>query len=252
MNCPIWMYLTKQTSVRVLLAVLALAMSSAAGAQEKNAAPHGQLATFYMVLLHRGPQWTAEQTPELAKLQEQHQAHIFALLDSGQAVAAGPLADDGEIRGVEILAVGSADDAKKLADADPAVKAGHLTVEVHSWMTDETAIHPYEKPVKLAPFFLAFLHRGPKWTPEETAETKALQEAHMANIGRLAKAGKLVLAGPFTDDNGKLAGIFVFHANSLGEAKELADSDPAVKAGRLVLEIRPWLVPQGILRQIAQ
>jgi uncharacterized protein YciI len=249
------MYMTKQTSLRVLLALLVLALLSVAGAQEKNAAPQGQLATFYMVLLHRGPQWSAEQTPELAKLQEQHRAHIFALLDSGQAVASGPFGDEGEIRGVEILAVGSADDAKKLAGADPAVKAGHLTVEIHSWMTDKAAIHPYEKPVKpvkLVPFFLAFLHRGPKWTPEETPETKALQEAHMANIRRLAEAGKLVLAGPFTDDNGKLAGIFVFQVDSLEEAKELADSDPAVKAGRLILEIHPWLVPQGILRQITQ
>lgn len=252
MRRDIHIHLTKPTSLRFLLALLALAWSGAATAQEKNPARQGQLTTFYMVLLHRGPQWTAAQTPELARLQEQHQTHVVALLDSGQAVAAGPLADDGEIRGVEILAVGSADDAKKLADADPAVKAGHLTAEIHSWMTDKTAIHPYEKPVKLTPFFLAFLHRGPKWTPEETAETNALQEAHMANIRRLAEAGKLVLAGPFTDDNGKLAGIFVFQVDSLDEANELANSDPAVKAGRLVLEIHPWLIPQGILRRITQ
>ncbi len=244
--------MTKPTSLRLLLALLALALPGSATAQEKNPAPQAQLTTFYMVLLHHGPQWTAAETPELARLQEQHQTHVLALLDSGQAVAAGPFADDGEIRGVEILAAGSADDAKRLAEADPAVKAQHLTVEIHSWMTDKTAIHPYEKPLKLAPFFLAFLHRGPKWTPEETPETEALQEAHMANIRRLAEAGKLVLAGPFTDNNGKLAGIFVFQVDSLEEAKELADSDPAVKAGRLVLEIHPWFVPQGILRQITQ
>ena len=68
----------------------------------------------------------------------------------------------------------------------------------------------------------------------------------MDNINRLAETKKLVVAGPF-GDNGTLRGIFVFKVASLAEAQALAETDPAVKAGRLALDIHPWLVPEGIL-----
>jgi uncharacterized protein YciI len=57
---------------------------------------------------------------------------------------------------------------------------------------------------------------------------------------------KLVVAGPFGDD-GNLRGIFVFKVASLDEAKALAETDPAVIAGRLAIDMHPWLVPEGIL-----
>jgi uncharacterized protein YciI len=57
---------------------------------------------------------------------------------------------------------------------------------------------------------------------------------------------KLVVAGPFGDD-GRLRGIFVFRVDSLDEARNLTQTDPAVQAGRLALELHPWLVPEGIL-----
>jgi uncharacterized protein YciI len=34
---------------------------------------------------------------------------------------------------------------------------------------------------------------------------------------------------------------------SIDEARALAETDPAVKAGRLAMDIHPWLVPEGVL-----
>ena len=67
----------------------------------------------------------------------------------------------------------------------------------------------------------------------------------MANIRKMAETGKLILAGPFTDD-GDLRGLFVFRTGTLEEAKALAEQDPAVKAGRLRLEWHPWFAAKNI------
>jgi uncharacterized protein YciI len=68
----------------------------------------------------------------------------------------------------------------------------------------------------------------------------------MANINRLAKMGKLVLAGPFYED-GDRRGVFIFKTESLSEAQALTDTDPAVIAGRLKIDLYRWVVPGGML-----
>ena len=60
---------------------------------------------------------------------------------------------------------------------------------------------------EMTTYQVAFLVRGPAWTPGESEELKALQKAHMEHIGRMAATGKLVIAGPFAD-GGDLRGVF--------------------------------------------
>lgn len=99
-------------------------------------------------------------------------------------------------------------------------------------------------------YFMGFLTRGPRWTPEVTEETRKLQAAHLANIERLAKDGRLLIAGPFsyekTDEDQSLRGIFIFDTETRAEAEELAKTDPAVQAGRLAIRIIPWYGPYGL------
>ena len=90
-------------------------------------------------------------------------------------------------------------------------------------------------------YFMVILTKGPIRGQDSITLAK-LMDGHMANIERLAKEGKLVLAGPFLDD-GNLRGIFVFDAATEIEARKLVESDPAVKVGRFAYEIHPWMGP---------
>lgn len=52
---------------------------------------------------------------------------------------------------------------------------------------------------------------------------------------RLAKDGKLSVAGPFTD-GGEWRGLFILAVDSIDEAKELVATDPVIKTGEMIAE----------------
>jgi uncharacterized protein YciI len=102
--------------------------------------------------------------------------------------------------------------------------------------------------MEMVTVYLGLLRRGPRaaeWD-ERPHELEQLQEAHLANIRRMYEIGKLLIAGPCTD-NGDLRGVYVFKTESLAEAEALAQSDPSVQAGRLWFEFHPWMIPSGVL-----
>lgn len=234
-------------SALLTLVIVVTAAVSASAQTEKKQTPESKLIEFHMALLKPGPKWTPSDNPP--PVFQEHVAYATSLLESGQAVIAGPTAKepgkDPELIGIYIFRAKSADEAKSWAMADPAVAAGLFVVEMHPWWSEDVMKKP-SMPLKMTTAYLAFLVRGEKWTPEKTPETEAIQKAHLENINRLAEMKKLVVAGPF-GDNGKLRGIFVFKVGSLEEARLLAETDPAVKAGRLALIIHPWRVPEGVL-----
>jgi uncharacterized protein len=99
-------------------------------------------------------------------------------------------------------------------------------------------------------YYVFLLKKGPAWTPDSTLEVEALQAAHLANLGRLGREGKLVLNGPLLDSfqlSGEIRGIGVLKASSLAEAQAWISTDPMVKVGRLIFELHTWLVGKGIL-----
>lgn len=87
-------------------------------------------------------------------------------------------------------------------------------------------------------YVIAFLKRGPNRSQDSIAK-KNLQRAHLDNINKLAEKEKLVLAGPFLD-NDDLRGIYIFNVKTIEEAKELTNSDPAIQAGSLIMELKEW------------
>lgn len=95
-------------------------------------------------------------------------------------------------------------------------------------------------------YVMAFLRRGPN-RDLDSAQRMKLQIAHLKNINRMAEEGKLVLAGPFMD-NGDLRGIYIFNVSSLEEAKVLTNTDPAIQAGSLEMELREWYGSAALLQ----
>jgi uncharacterized protein YciI len=101
-----------------------------------------------------------------------------------------------------------------------------------------------EKPKeKIQPYWFVMLLKGANRS-QDSVTTAKIQEGHMANMARLHKEGKLKVAGPF-GDGGDWVGLFIFDASAPGcktkeEIEMLVKTDPAIIAGRLTYDIRPW------------
>jgi uncharacterized protein YciI len=87
-------------------------------------------------------------------------------------------------------------------------------------------------------YVMAFLKSG-KVVLEDKTESQRLQIEHLKNIVRLADDGKLLLAGPFISDR-DIRGIYVFNVTTVEEARQLTETDPAIIAGVLEMELVPW------------
>jgi uncharacterized protein YciI len=111
---------------------------------EMEALVPSDMTTVYMVLLVRGPAWTPEETEERERLQIAHLAHLKRLKEGGQIIMVGPFRDGGHLRGMCIYRVDSLEEVKALAEADPAVQAGRLAVEIHPWWVSESVL-PLQK-----------------------------------------------------------------------------------------------------------
>lgn len=88
-------------------------------------------------------------------------------------------------------------------------------------------------------YIIAFLKKGADAGNYSAEERSEIQKNHMAHIQKLSSNGKLLLAGPFIDDQ-DFRGIFLFDVPTLEEAKALTTADPAVQAGVLSMDLKSW------------
>jgi len=97
--------------------------------------------------------------------------------------------------------------------------------------------------VLMQQYFMAFLKDGPIRNQNEE-EVVILQEEHLAHLGKMYDLGYADISGPFGDD-GDIRGITIYNVPTQKMADSLANSDPMVKAGRLIIEMHPWWAAKG-------
>ena len=112
---------------------------------------------------------------------------------------------------------------------NPPKAIGYDSVKAKAYGADQYGMKSY---------VMAFLKAGPNRNMDADSAAE-LQKAHLNNIGRMAKEGKLLIAGPFLD-NGEIRGIYIFDVPTIEEAEALTNTDPAIQAGSLVMELKPW------------
>lgn len=133
--------------------------------------------------------------------------------------------------------VETASDAKGVENTDRPVGAAYDSLLARELGADDYGMKVY---------VMALLYRGDANGLDSLQRAK-LQRAHLDNISRMAEAGELVLAGPFMDGQ-DLRGIYVFDVRTVAEAEALTNTDPAIQAGTLKMELRPWYGSAALMK----
>lgn len=229
------------------LVTLAVATAVAAAVAPKATEAQDTTTTYQLVILKKGPRIADAQTPEGQKTLQAHVQHLYARGAEGAYKVAGPFGDDGEFAGIIVAAAATPEKALEMESVDPAVKAGMFTAEavpftalVGRFPGKWAAFGQFE------PLFFVFLNDGASRGQDE-ATAKRLQQEHHAYIEQQAKDGRLVAAGPITAP-GSRRGLVVYRVATIEEARERANGDPMVQAGRLAVDLHPWQVPIGAIK----
>ncbi len=125
---------------------------------------------------------------------------------------------------------------KTISESGPANSTGYDSLAAVKFGADQYGMKKY---------VMAFLMKGPN-RDLDSLKAAELQRAHLENIGKMAEAGKLALAGPFFGD-GDLRGIYIFNVESIEEAEALTNTDPAIREGSLVMELKEWYGSAGLM-----
>ncbi len=109
------------------------------------------LEAYELVLLRTPENAPDYDDAELDRIQQEHLAHHERLRASGHVVTNGPVSDqpDPALRGLAFYRTGSLEEARQLAEADPAVVAGRLTVEIMTWYCRPGTMTKPGRPVSL-------------------------------------------------------------------------------------------------------
>lgn len=94
-------------------------------------------------------------------------------------------------------------------------------------------------------YSLVFLVRPPEPTPYDEGRLDAIQEEHLGYLKSLLEDGRMLVAGPLTNQpDERLRGICLFRV-PMDEAAAIMQEDPSVQAGRLAVEVMRWWTAEG-------
>ncbi|MEX1189149.1 MAG: YciI family protein [Bacteroidia bacterium] len=112
------------------------------------------------------------------------------------------------------------------------------TFDLYSQAQQVTFDGPDGKEMTLRQYYVAFLMSG-EIRSQNKEESEQIQSEHIAYLTKLWEDGIIILNGPFDEDT-SLRGMSIYATDNAEQAKEFAENDPAVKSGRLKIEIHPW------------
>ena len=133
------MKLMSFVSALIVAAPLALAAQQTSPKPGQAALPPGfevpqEMTPYFLAIYVKGPKHSAAQTPESMELTKSHLKYIRRMIEEKKYMFAGPFIENGDNQGMAIVAAATAEEARRIADGDPAIASGHMAIRLQPVM----------------------------------------------------------------------------------------------------------------------
>jgi hypothetical protein len=183
----------------------------------------------------------------LSAMQAQHVGNFGTQFNRGTLMAAGPLGDNGLIRGIVLLPITQPEQIAECFKPDPFIQNNILEAETHPWRVDVMKFGTPKIPFQLAQHTLCILKKGTNWnTPQDWASTSDSVFGLLPGLEADFRSGALAVAGPFLDAGDKL-GVLLFYATNEAPIRARLEGEPAVANGRVAFELHRQFLGKGTL-----
>lgn len=216
------------------------------------ACPAQQMDDYIFAFLRAHPERSEISREQAIEIQKAHMAHIGKMASDGVLVAAGPLVDSPDLRGILIFRGITLEQARRTAAEDPAVVAKRLRVDPAAWRAPagigrRVAEWSKANPGGNAPMtkrVLLIYWKTPAtpadWVSPEAREGVA---GHMEFVRKALATGEALAAGPMQGSE-EFVGVMVYRGEDAGAVMKKCEADPFVARG--------WARPQAFVLYIAE
>ena len=184
---------------------------------------------------------------EVGKMQDEHVGNFGALFEKSRLFAAGPLGDNGIIRGIVVLNVATPEQVADCFKTDPFVRNNILAVEAHPWLVDIMSFGSPRVPFRMAQNTLCIVKKGRNWKPAKAELTGDTLLGLFPTLKEKRHSGELAISGPFLDSGEKL-GVLMFYSSNHTQIKTELEKSPAIGKGLVEIEIHPQFLGAGTFR----
>jgi uncharacterized protein YciI len=213
--------------------------------QAAHAAHTNQPVTW--IFLNTGPDRDKTKSmakEEVSKMQAVHVGNFGTQFNRGTLMAAGPLGDNGFIRGTVILSVNTPEQIADCFKPDPFVQNGILAIEPHPWLVDVMKFGTPKVPFQLARHTICIVKKGANWHPLNSGHSSEAMLQLFPGLKSQSRSGELAIAGPFLDDGDKL-GLLLFYSTNQAHIQADLEKEHAVAKGIAAIELHPQFFGKG-------
>lgn len=208
------------------------------------------VAPLHWVFLNTGPardKVKSLSSEQVAKMQSDHVGNFGTQFDRGALLAAGPLGDNGFIRGTVLLNAQTSDQVAECFKTDPFVQNGILAVEAHPWQVDVLKFGPPLVPFQMTRHTLCVVKKSANWKPPKSEPGTDAMLKLFPGLVPQSRSGQLAVSGPFLDSSDRL-GLLLFYSTNQAQIQAMMEQEPAIRKGLVSLEFHPQFMGKGTLR----